>query len=239
MKEEQPKNHRIFTLIELLVVIAIIAILASMLLPALSKARETAKQSKCVNNLKQCSVGGLMYAIDYGDYIPISYAAYRINPSVGESRWFGFLNMLKYVPDQKVAICPTRNSATMGISGVGTLIARTQVYSYGMNVHLNWNDSTNQEGWVKLSAIKDVSKKIYLADSIYYTTFSGINSWVFTSSVMWYKPGSPSEKGIQLRHNNSANTAFLDGHVESLHRGEFRQYGIGGGWSMDNVSIDL
>jgi len=205
----------------------------------LSKARETAKQAKCISNLKQCSLGGLMYANDYEDYIPISYASYRIDPTVGETRWFGFLNMLKYVPSQMIAICPTRNSPTMGIDGVGTKISRTQVYSYGMNVHLNWNTAANKEGAVKLSVIKDASKKIYLADSTYYTTFQGINDWVFCSTVMWYKPGSNSEKGIQLRHNNSANTAFLDGHVESLRRGEFNQYGISGGWSMDNVSIDL
>ncbi len=207
------KKTSLFTLIELLIVIAIIAILAAMLLPALNKARETARASACASNLKTLMTGVLLYAGDYNDHLLPGHDF----PGKGATNWsyalMDYMKMAVYVAGggyssetmkAKVLACPTRNwpaSATWGQMG----------FAYNGD-YFGWEGCRTvgcKCGYgTKLSRVRKFGT-IYLGEAHEWPDGTKPDlRLLVASNFTSYKPPTP--------HNNSGNMGYLDGHVRRL-----------------------
>ena len=197
---------RKFTLIELLVVVAIIGILASMLLPSLSRARETAKRAVCQSNLKQISVAFEFYADDNDDFFP-KYSGWLNVVGNGNNRP---LNV--YLEAPKVAECP---------SDTGDPLKNTNHFYTSQGTSYQMAAQQVLWGVDYTSDNNTPRKRVYFAE----TAKKLIIGDVWHANRDWTDPKLQWHGGTRSR---SCNMLFLDSHVEFFRfPTEYNSYSMG------------
>jgi prepilin-type N-terminal cleavage/methylation domain-containing protein/prepilin-type processing-associated H-X9-DG protein len=227
---EQQMKKNAFTLIELLVVIAIIAILAAILFPVFAQARESARKTSCLSNIKQISLGFIMYAQDYDEtMLTCQYGGNNNDPwypwvdwpnTPGNGWMAGFYTPLQpYIKNVQILQCPSQdtNGRWYGDTGI----------SYMYNEYIYNHDN----GWSKLatlgSAPAGVSKITFLAEGY----ASGIyNNWDNGGPAPKDQDGDSRLRylsytdGIYASPHGGTNFGYVDGHAKFITQGSIVNY---------------
>ncbi|MEN6644585.1 MAG: DUF1559 domain-containing protein [Armatimonadia bacterium] len=215
-------QRRGFTLIELLVVIAIIAILAAILFPVFAKAREKARQSSCLSNLKQLALGMMQYAQDYDESFSSRSGPSFLDPSLGSFAYHTTLNthfhgwatrLMPYVKNTQIFKCPSNQFDNCGINyGVPD----NALNSSGVMVNYFGNGNV-----IKLGQLARPAESLMITES----AAGGGDCYVL--SGQYYCCAIP--------HNEGANMAFMDGHAK------WARFPSGAipGWTAPNTGYGL
>ena len=231
-----PRN-RAFTLIELLVVIAIIAILASILFPVFGRARENARRSSCLSNLKQIGLGVIQYTQDYDESFPLYRGA---NAPTGNTP-FGWADSIQpYLKSEQIFQCPSQtNAAPTG----DTQAQRAQslgYVDYTYNVSLSeapMAGNTGNVAAVNQSALTSTSLTVMLLEGKPNPGQSMYQQGNARSATRGSGNGEALAQEINIgtdRHLEGGNLLFADGHAKWL-KGRLITNEFGTFPTLDNV----
>lgn len=241
-------NNRAFTLIELLVVVAIIAVLAAILFPVFARARESARRTSCLSNLKQIGLGVMQYLQDYDDTYPrASRCATDQNTSctgAGNSFVLWPWAIYPYVKNTQVFLCPSRDEGAEGWGGGAASRIRG---NYGANLLMMGYTSVGGYPNVKMASVASPASTYLIMDS---GTYSISPYYIHTGNhdQEFYLPGIGEMGGTSSysrivakmhdfnsgRHFQGVNIIFADGHVKWVKREKVKEESDAlksGGWT--------
>jgi len=233
-----PKRKDGFTLVELLVVIAIIALLMSILMPVLSRAKEQTRNVVCQGNLRQYGIAGTMYLDSNDGAFPLTHA-YLFTTIWSACQWHDEMrwadvdgSLWPYFSAKKVHLCPTFRSIAktrgQGHLGHDSKIPVVPQYGYSMNAWLGpfiaeWEASGD---FVKVMQVRRPANVFFFSEENMWTIFGMGNGAVLNDTNLWIGPPDVEDfyDFFGTFHNapqgdmdrGTCNAVFVDGHVEQL-----------------------
>lgn len=224
-KRRLNSSHQAFTLIELLVVIAIIGILAGMLFPVFGRARESGRRASCQSNLKQIGLGLLQYSQDYdeiliADWYSPSNSPQITSPLTGDYKWMDAA--YPYIKSEQVFMCPSAtDKRAIPWTYYGKLTGSSQ--DYGSYIIVHGYGATQARTGVCTDCAPPVSHPNAAIKEL--VSLAAVGS---ATTTAWVMDGADNENGFSadvvsgelmhygVRHLDTINVLFLDGHVKAL-----------------------
>jgi prepilin-type N-terminal cleavage/methylation domain-containing protein/prepilin-type processing-associated H-X9-DG protein len=200
-----------FTLIELLVVVAIIGILAAILFPVFSRARENARRSSCQSNLKQIGLAFSQYTQDYDERYPLNFFCDPPDASCGAPSTMPVLWLYALYPYSKntqIYSCPDAPGNTQQRTDASGHWIYNSASSYGWNVYFDPATSAEVTPFdgAGLASVADPAGTLLAGDSLAYYRMAGYHDTSYFGN----------SSGVADRHFDGADLLWADGHVKWL-----------------------